>query len=134
MPDAVDTVVCAPDDGWRYHPKHVEQFPEINKLCNVAYCWIYISETMQRCNHINVMTIRYDVIFSFISQDALINYLRIFLFLCFLVFFSYVPCLLSFVICVFYVVLLLLLAIWLLTRRDYKHELNCNKLNYCHFF
>jgi len=18
--------VCAPDDGWRYHPKHVEQF------------------------------------------------------------------------------------------------------------
>ena len=31
MPDAVDTVVCAPDDGWRYHLKHVEQFPEINK-------------------------------------------------------------------------------------------------------
>ena len=29
MPDAVDTVVCAPDDGWRYHPKHVEQFPDI---------------------------------------------------------------------------------------------------------
>jgi hypothetical protein len=26
-PDAVDTVVCVPDDGWRYHPKHVEQFP-----------------------------------------------------------------------------------------------------------
>ena len=25
--DAVDTVVCAPDDGWWYHPKHVEQFP-----------------------------------------------------------------------------------------------------------
>jgi hypothetical protein len=42
VPDAVDTVVCAPDDGWRYHPKHVEQFPEINKLCNVASCWIYI--------------------------------------------------------------------------------------------
>ena len=33
IPDAVDTVVCAPDDGWRYHPKHVEQFPDINKLC-----------------------------------------------------------------------------------------------------
>ena len=42
MPDAVDTVVRAPDDGWRYHPKHVQQFPEINKLCNVASCWIYI--------------------------------------------------------------------------------------------
>ena len=28
IPDAVDTVVCAPEDGWRYHPKHVEQFPD----------------------------------------------------------------------------------------------------------
>jgi len=28
IPDAVDTVVCASDDGWRYHPKHVEQFPD----------------------------------------------------------------------------------------------------------
>jgi hypothetical protein len=37
----VDTVVCAPDDGWKYHPKHVEQFPDINKLCNVSSCWIY---------------------------------------------------------------------------------------------
>jgi hypothetical protein len=24
-----------------YHPKYVEQFPYINKLCNVASCWIY---------------------------------------------------------------------------------------------
>jgi hypothetical protein len=29
------------DDGWNYHPKHVEQFPDINKLCNVAFCWVY---------------------------------------------------------------------------------------------
>jgi hypothetical protein len=28
--------------GWKYHPKYVEQFPDINKLCNVASCWIYI--------------------------------------------------------------------------------------------
>src|SRR5215475_8611602 len=42
IPDTVDRVVCAPDDGWKYHPKHVEQFPDINKLCNVACCWIYI--------------------------------------------------------------------------------------------
>jgi hypothetical protein len=41
LPDAVDTVVCAPDDGWKYHPKHAEQFPDKNKLCNVASCWIY---------------------------------------------------------------------------------------------
>jgi hypothetical protein len=40
--DAVDTDVCAPDDAWKYHPKHVEQFPDISKLCNVAFCWIYI--------------------------------------------------------------------------------------------
>jgi len=42
IPDAVDTVVCAPDDGWRYHPKHVEQFPDTIKMCNVTSCWIYI--------------------------------------------------------------------------------------------
>jgi hypothetical protein len=34
-------VSFAPDDRWKYHPKHVEQFPDINKLCNVACCWIY---------------------------------------------------------------------------------------------
>jgi len=28
MPDAVDTVVCAPDDGWWHNLKHVEQFPD----------------------------------------------------------------------------------------------------------
>jgi hypothetical protein len=28
IPDAVDTVVCATDDGWWYHPKRVEQFPD----------------------------------------------------------------------------------------------------------
>jgi len=27
MPDAVDAVVYAPDGGWWYHPKNVEQFP-----------------------------------------------------------------------------------------------------------
>jgi len=24
-----DKVICAPDDGWSYHPKHAEQFTEI---------------------------------------------------------------------------------------------------------
>jgi hypothetical protein len=41
IPDAVDRAVCAPDDRWKYHPKHVKQFPDINKLCNVVSCWIY---------------------------------------------------------------------------------------------
>jgi hypothetical protein len=38
----VDTVVCVPDDGWKYYPKHVEQFPDINKLYNVSSCWIFV--------------------------------------------------------------------------------------------
>jgi hypothetical protein len=29
VPDAVITVAFAPDDGWNYHPKHVEEFTEI---------------------------------------------------------------------------------------------------------
>ena len=27
-PDAVDTVVCDPENGWKYRLKHVEQFPD----------------------------------------------------------------------------------------------------------
>jgi hypothetical protein len=27
--DVVITVICAPDDGWSYHPKHAEQFTGI---------------------------------------------------------------------------------------------------------
>ena len=42
IPDAVDTVTWAPDDGWRYHPKHVERFTGINKLYIVASCWTII--------------------------------------------------------------------------------------------
>jgi hypothetical protein len=42
MSYAADAVVCALDDGWKYHLNHVEQFPDINKLCNFASCWIYI--------------------------------------------------------------------------------------------
>jgi len=30
-PDAVITVICAPDDGWSYHPKHVERAVYRNK-------------------------------------------------------------------------------------------------------
>jgi hypothetical protein len=34
VPYAVITVICAPDDGWSYHPKHVEQFTEIQYTVN----------------------------------------------------------------------------------------------------
>jgi hypothetical protein len=43
IPDVVDTVVCAPDNGWWYHPKYVEQFPDkIN--CVTLYFVGYILE------------------------------------------------------------------------------------------
>ena len=45
--DAVDRDVYASDDGWKYHPKHVKQFPDINKPCKVASCWIYIEIYLQ---------------------------------------------------------------------------------------
>jgi hypothetical protein len=28
VPDAVDAVVCAPDDGWGGHLRHVERFTD----------------------------------------------------------------------------------------------------------
>jgi len=42
MPDAADTAILAPDDGWRYHPKHVERFTDINKRYTVASWWTII--------------------------------------------------------------------------------------------
>jgi len=42
MPDTVDTVLWAPDDGWRYHTKHDEQLTALNKLYSVATSWIII--------------------------------------------------------------------------------------------
>jgi hypothetical protein len=32
----------APGDGQRYRLNHVENFTEINKLCNVASGWLYL--------------------------------------------------------------------------------------------
>jgi hypothetical protein len=55
---AVDTIVCAPDDGWKYHPKHVEQFPDINKLCNVASCWICIGKILRAHPILHISRIR----------------------------------------------------------------------------
>ena len=48
MPDTVDTVLRAPDDGWKYHPKHVEQLTDINKLYAVASCRIIIAINYRR--------------------------------------------------------------------------------------
>jgi hypothetical protein len=42
MPDAVATVTCALDGGWRYYPKYLKQFTDINKLYIAASRWIII--------------------------------------------------------------------------------------------
>jgi hypothetical protein len=43
IPDAADRIVWAPNDGWWYHPKHVEQFPDkIN--CVTSHLVGYILE------------------------------------------------------------------------------------------
>ena len=65
IPDAVDTVVCAPDDGWKYHPKHAEQFPDINKLRNVATCWIYIGILLEAHHILHISRVRVNFIFVF---------------------------------------------------------------------
>ena len=74
IPDAVDTVVCAPDDEWRYHPKHAEQFLDINKLCKFTSCWIYIKILLaHRILHIS--RIRVDsFIFAFIVSLCVKHY------------------------------------------------------------
>jgi hypothetical protein len=62
MPDAVDTVVCAPDDGWWYHPKNVEQFPDkIN--CVTLHLVGYMSEfiTMHGPMNVNITARIYEV-------------------------------------------------------------------------
>jgi len=43
VPDAVNTVICAPDDGWCHRPKHLEQFAAINNLYRVASHWTTIN-------------------------------------------------------------------------------------------
>ena len=44
----------APDDGRRKRLKHAEHFTEINKLCNVASCWLYLKKTFAMHGTMNV--------------------------------------------------------------------------------
>jgi hypothetical protein len=57
IPDAVDTVVCAPDGGRWYHPKHVEQFPD-NPNCVTLHLVGHILEH----THLVVLTVIYVII------------------------------------------------------------------------
>jgi len=54
VPEAVVTVLCTPDDGYGWHPKHVQWTCRlINRLLCVASGWTVIN-TDQRCTAINV--------------------------------------------------------------------------------
>ena len=84
MPDVADIVVCPPDDGWRRHPKHVEQFKDINKLCNFASFWIYIGIYL-RCtdlwtsNQFDVHVIENPIKTLTIKPTRCTNYSNLFL-------------------------------------------------------
>ena len=54
MPDTVDTVMWAPDDVWRFHPKHVEQFADINELYIVPSCCIIIATYYTMLGPLNI--------------------------------------------------------------------------------
>jgi hypothetical protein len=69
IPNAVDTAVCAPDDGWWYHPKHVEQFPDkincvtlhlVGHVLEYNYSYLQLSEkpNFAQCdlNHVVLIT------------------------------------------------------------------------------
>ena len=51
----------APDDGRRNRLKHIEHFTEINRLCNVASCWLYLEIrnkcviSVERICHLNIL-------------------------------------------------------------------------------
>jgi hypothetical protein len=44
-----------------YNPKHVEQFPDINNVCYVEYCWIYIGILLRAHPFLHISRIRVNV-------------------------------------------------------------------------
>ena len=58
-----------PDDGWNYHPKHVVQFPDINKLCNVASCWIYIGILLGAHCILHISRIRVNIQYTNLTEN-----------------------------------------------------------------
>ena len=57
IPDTADKMLCASDDGWRYHTKHVEQSTDINKLYIVTSCWTIIDTYYTMHGDLNIKSI-----------------------------------------------------------------------------
>ena len=74
MPDTVETVIWAPDDGWRYHPNNIEQFADINKPYIVASCWIIIDTYYAMHGPLNIKSYEnLSDLFSFGELIEIIN-------------------------------------------------------------
>jgi hypothetical protein len=99
IPDAVDTGVWALDDGWKYHPKYVEQFPDINKLCNVASCRIYIRILLgaHPFLHISRISVKTDYLSFFVVVCAAGDVLAILILTYFEIIFLCKNCLLKYI-------------------------------------
>jgi hypothetical protein len=59
----------APDDGRRNRLKHAEHFAEINKLCNVASCWLYL-EIYLRCTDPWTSKLIYTLVLKFSTSHV----------------------------------------------------------------
>jgi hypothetical protein len=73
IPDTVDTVACAPDDGWWSHPKHVEQFPDkIN--CVTLHLVGYNNNNNNVTSHIfEITTLMTPTIVEVFDEDPSLN-------------------------------------------------------------
>jgi len=82
MPDTVDTVIWAPHDGWRCHPKHVEQFADVNKLSIVLYCWIIFDTYCAMYGPLNIQFVSW--LFKHLQWFKTRNYFTLVVFLIFI--------------------------------------------------
>ena len=64
----------APDDGWKNSLKHVQHLTEINKLRNVASCWLYSANILAMYGHMNVKcTLFLFIVWNFLDTTIKIE-------------------------------------------------------------
>jgi hypothetical protein len=61
IPDAEDTVVCAPDYGWWYHPKHVEQFPDKMNCVTFYFVGHILEQNIHTHLHLRADVLRWTI-------------------------------------------------------------------------